>query len=225
MTARVINDPGALGWVFDPATGRWEWGGSDDGGGSGGGAWEHIETISADGVAAIEVDIPPGYDRVRATVSLWCMRGNNPSDDSAAAAIRGVVKNAGAWLDGSSGGHPNPYYVNSYGVENNRAILKGSNRAQMWLADERDVWGPMTAVYEFSNYQGSKPDDSAYIRFSENLNISQTNAMPVATDGMVTINTSRLYGNGLNIEGFRIYIWQPNHSFSDSRLILEGLRK
>ena len=41
MTARVINDPSALGWVLDPDTGRWEWSGSGDGGGSGGGgAWE-----------------------------------------------------------------------------------------------------------------------------------------------------------------------------------------
>jgi hypothetical protein len=36
MTARVINDPAALGWEFDPDTGRWTWGGSD-GGSSGGG--------------------------------------------------------------------------------------------------------------------------------------------------------------------------------------------
>ena len=35
MTARVINDPSALGWDYDPTTGRWTWGGS--GGGSNGG--------------------------------------------------------------------------------------------------------------------------------------------------------------------------------------------
>ena len=33
MTARVITDPSALGWVLDPDTGRWEWSGSGDGGG------------------------------------------------------------------------------------------------------------------------------------------------------------------------------------------------
>ena len=37
MTARVINDPAALGWDFDPDTGRWTWGGSDSGSGDGGG--------------------------------------------------------------------------------------------------------------------------------------------------------------------------------------------
>ena len=46
MTARVITDPSALGWVLDPDTGRWEWSGSGDGGGSGGGgAWELLETV------------------------------------------------------------------------------------------------------------------------------------------------------------------------------------
>ena len=37
MTARVINDPAALGWEFDPDTGRWTWGGSGSGSGGGGG--------------------------------------------------------------------------------------------------------------------------------------------------------------------------------------------
>jgi hypothetical protein len=32
MTARVITDPSALGWVLDPDTGRWEWSGSGGGG-------------------------------------------------------------------------------------------------------------------------------------------------------------------------------------------------
>ena len=27
MTSRVINDPSALGWEYDPDTGRWTWGG------------------------------------------------------------------------------------------------------------------------------------------------------------------------------------------------------
>lgn len=36
MTARVINDPSSLGWVYDPDTGRWSWGGgSSSGGGNG----------------------------------------------------------------------------------------------------------------------------------------------------------------------------------------------
>lgn len=37
MVARVINDPSALGWEYDPATGRWTWGGSSGSGGGGGG--------------------------------------------------------------------------------------------------------------------------------------------------------------------------------------------
>jgi hypothetical protein len=32
MSTRVIDDPTALGWVLDPATGRYEWGGSSGGG-------------------------------------------------------------------------------------------------------------------------------------------------------------------------------------------------
>lgn len=36
MTTRVINDPAALGWEFDPNTGRWTWGGSGSGSGGGG---------------------------------------------------------------------------------------------------------------------------------------------------------------------------------------------
>ena len=37
MNTRVINDPSALGWEYDPDTGRWTWGGSgsSDGGGNG----------------------------------------------------------------------------------------------------------------------------------------------------------------------------------------------
>ena len=37
MTAKVINDPAALGWEFDPDTGRWTWGGSEGGSNGGGG--------------------------------------------------------------------------------------------------------------------------------------------------------------------------------------------
>ena len=36
MTARVINDPSALGWEYDPDTGRWTWGGGGSSGGGGG---------------------------------------------------------------------------------------------------------------------------------------------------------------------------------------------
>ena len=35
MSTRVIDDPTALGWVLDPATGRYEWGGGSSGGGGG----------------------------------------------------------------------------------------------------------------------------------------------------------------------------------------------
>jgi hypothetical protein len=36
VTARVIDDPSALGWEYDPDTGRWTWGGgSSSGGGNG----------------------------------------------------------------------------------------------------------------------------------------------------------------------------------------------
>ena len=36
MNTRVINDPSALGWEYDPDTGRWTWGGgSSSGGGNG----------------------------------------------------------------------------------------------------------------------------------------------------------------------------------------------
>ena len=36
MTARVINDPSALGWEYDSTTGRWSWGGGQGGSGDGG---------------------------------------------------------------------------------------------------------------------------------------------------------------------------------------------
>ena len=36
MTARVINDPSALGWEYDPDTGRWAWGGGSSSNGGGG---------------------------------------------------------------------------------------------------------------------------------------------------------------------------------------------
>jgi hypothetical protein len=36
VTARVINDPSALGWEYDPDTGRWTWGGGSSSGGGGG---------------------------------------------------------------------------------------------------------------------------------------------------------------------------------------------
>jgi hypothetical protein len=39
MTARVINDPSALGWEYDPDTGRWTWGGHSSSGGGGGGSF------------------------------------------------------------------------------------------------------------------------------------------------------------------------------------------
>ncbi len=57
MTARVITDPSALGWVLDPSTGRWEWSGSGDGGGSGGGGgseWELVEAVDMSGASAYE---------------------------------------------------------------------------------------------------------------------------------------------------------------------------
>jgi len=37
VTDRVINDPSALGWEFDPDTGRWTWSGSGGGSNGGGG--------------------------------------------------------------------------------------------------------------------------------------------------------------------------------------------
>ena len=39
MTSRVINDPSALGWEYDPDTGRWTWGGHSSSGGGGGGSF------------------------------------------------------------------------------------------------------------------------------------------------------------------------------------------
>ena len=56
MTARVITDPSALGWVLDPDTGRWEWSGSGDGGGSGGGAWDVIERVDLAGADQYDFD-------------------------------------------------------------------------------------------------------------------------------------------------------------------------
>lgn len=35
MTAKVINDPSALGWEYDPDTDRWSWGGGSSSGGGG----------------------------------------------------------------------------------------------------------------------------------------------------------------------------------------------
>ena len=35
MTSRVISDPSALGWEYDPDTGRWTWGGNASSGGGG----------------------------------------------------------------------------------------------------------------------------------------------------------------------------------------------
>jgi hypothetical protein len=79
MTARVITDPSALGWVLDPDTGRWEWSGSGDGGGveeapedgiqyarqdaawspiesGGGGAWDVIERVDLAGADQYDFD-------------------------------------------------------------------------------------------------------------------------------------------------------------------------
>ena len=79
MTARVITDPSALGWVLDPDTGRWEWSGSGDGGGveeapedgvqyarqdaawspiesGGGGAWDVIERVDLAGANQYDFD-------------------------------------------------------------------------------------------------------------------------------------------------------------------------
>ena len=39
MTTRVINDPSALGWEYDPDTGRWTWGGGGGGSNGGGGSF------------------------------------------------------------------------------------------------------------------------------------------------------------------------------------------
>lgn len=39
MTARVIDDPSALGWEYDDETGRWTWGGGSGNGGGGGGSF------------------------------------------------------------------------------------------------------------------------------------------------------------------------------------------
>lgn len=61
MTARVITDPSALGWVLDPDTGRWEWSGSGGGGSGGGGAWEYLERVDVAGADTAEVD-GIGYD-------------------------------------------------------------------------------------------------------------------------------------------------------------------
>ena len=47
MTSRVINDPSALGWEYDPDTGRWVWGGP--GSGSGGDGGGDIEPGNSDG--------------------------------------------------------------------------------------------------------------------------------------------------------------------------------
>jgi len=50
MTSRVINDPSALGWEYDPDTGRWVWGGLGSGsGGDGGGGGGDIEPGNSDG--------------------------------------------------------------------------------------------------------------------------------------------------------------------------------
>jgi hypothetical protein len=68
MTARVITDPSALGWVLDPDTGRWEWSGSGDGGGSGGGggAWELLETVDISGADMVELsEISQDYSAYR----------------------------------------------------------------------------------------------------------------------------------------------------------------
>ena len=67
MTARVITDPSALGWVLDPDTGRWEWSGSGDGGGSGGGgAWEVLERVEIGGAEMYEFDeFPDTHERFR----------------------------------------------------------------------------------------------------------------------------------------------------------------
>ena len=39
MKTRLIDDPSSLGWDYDPATGRWTWGGQGDGGSGGGGSF------------------------------------------------------------------------------------------------------------------------------------------------------------------------------------------
>ena len=78
MTARVITDPSALGWVLDPDTGRWEWSGSGDGGGveeapedgvqyaRQNAAWSPIESAGGYGGDLLErIVIPKGSDNVK----------------------------------------------------------------------------------------------------------------------------------------------------------------
>lgn len=55
MTARVITDPSALGWVLDPDTGRWEWSGSSDGGGeSSSDPWELLHEVDMTNVSMLD---------------------------------------------------------------------------------------------------------------------------------------------------------------------------
>jgi len=50
MSARVIKDPAALGWEFDPSTGRWLWGGSgSQDGGEGGQECADISIVDGGG--------------------------------------------------------------------------------------------------------------------------------------------------------------------------------
>ena len=39
MSKRVVNDPSALGWVWDPVEGKWGWSSSSSGGGGAGGSF------------------------------------------------------------------------------------------------------------------------------------------------------------------------------------------
>jgi hypothetical protein len=51
MSKRVINDPAALGWVYDPKVDRWRWDGGD-----GSGSCDDLEPR----VAALEYQIDAG---------------------------------------------------------------------------------------------------------------------------------------------------------------------
>lgn len=57
MSKRVINDPAALGWVYDPELDRWRWEGA--GSGSGGGDAPDVSDLE-DRVSALEKGIDGG---------------------------------------------------------------------------------------------------------------------------------------------------------------------
>jgi hypothetical protein len=102
-------------WLELPAGG----GGDASSGGSGGGAWEHIETISADGVSAVEIDIPEGeFKALRVLVQA---SGNQSGSAGRTEGLGLQVRKNGSYINTGYRNSYNELYVNSSHTEESSA--------------------------------------------------------------------------------------------------------